>query len=140
MPQVTQQVSYKTRINSRSSDSNLQIISTTPHHTGCEISTVLFTFFIFVLFKTVVLSKCPKTWAFLSVGIIARAPERKDHGVSELRKVESREWQGWSNLGSDLLLNGRPKSCRFMSLWRSASNSLLQDCFLDHGMIIIFYT
>ena len=36
--------------------------------------------------------------------------------VSELRKVESRQWQGWGNLGCNVLMIRGHKSYSFLSI------------------------
>lgn len=57
--------------------------------------------------------------------------------MSELRKVESEEWQEWGNLGSDVLVTRGHKSFNFLSI-EGRPGSWLLHCFLDYVMIIIF--
>lgn len=139
VPKVTQRVSYKTRINSRSSDSNSHIISTTSRCTGCGL-------FFFCYLSLYVY--CLKQWFSQSapspghsyLWVLLQGQQKEKTRESEwARKVEPREWQGWGKLGSNLLMAWRFKSCIFMLLWRAVSKSLFQDCFVDHVMIIIFY-
>ena len=57
--------------------------------------------------------------------------------VSELRKVESGEWQDWGNLGSDVLVTRGHKSFNFLSI-EGRPGSRLLHCSLDYVMIVIF--
>ena len=63
--------------------------------------------------ETVVYFKVSYVLGDLNGGIIAGA------AVSELRKVESRQWQGWGNLGCNVLMIRGHKSYNFLSIERT---------------------